>query len=272
MKTRIISGVVAAAVLAVVLWLNYYFNMISVIAVAVLAAVAMWEMLKNTGCITNKAAVIVAMTFAALSQFSYSGDFILPEILSVVYVLAVIAFAIFNHKNFGDRQITMMIAMPIAISFAFACLVQLINTPNGLGLFYFVMVFNFACVSDICAYFVGSAVGKHKLAPEISPKKTIEGAVGGLVGSTLCTLLICIVFELILKEDIKIITLMIATPFLSAIGMLGDLFASAIKRNYGIKDYGNIMPGHGGVLDRTDSILVVAPAFALLISLADVVK
>ncbi len=271
MKTRIISGVVAAAIVALALWLNTYFHIISVIAIAFLAAVAVYEMLKNTGCIKNNTAVIIAMIYVALSQFSYSGIFVNEQVLSVLYVISVVIFAVFDHKNFGDRQITMMIAMPIALSFAFACLSNLINSSDGMGIFYFLMVFNFAAVSDIFAYFVGSAIGKHKLAPEISPKKTIEGAVGGILGALVCTVPICLVCEAIFKTDINLWALLLAAPFLSAIGMLGDLFASAIKRNYGIKDYGNIMPGHGGVLDRTDSILLVAPAFALFLSLVPIV-
>lgn len=271
MKTRIISGIVAAAIVVGLLVLNSFFDVTVVIAVALLAAIATFEMLSNTGCIKNKAAVIVAMVYSTLVQFSYSGIFINETVLTVVYVLAVVAFAVFDHKNFGDRQITMALSMPIVISFAFYCLALLISSKDGAGILYFVLLFNFACISDICAYFVGSAIGKHKLAPEISPKKTIEGAVGGLFGSVIGTILICFIFEAILKTDINIIALVLITPLLSVVGMLGDLFASAVKRSYGIKDYGNIMPGHGGVLDRTDSILLVAPTFALFLSLVSVI-
>lgn len=251
--------------------LNSFFGITVVIAVALLAAIATYEMLDGTGCVKNKAAVIVAMVYSALVQFCYSGIFIDETVLTVMYVLAVVGFAVFDHKSFGDRQITMALSMPVVISFAFYCLAMLINSSDGAGLLYFVLLFNFACISDIFAYFVGSAIGKHKLAPEISPKKTIEGAVGGLLGSVIGTFVICLVFEAILKTDISILTLVLITPVMSIVGMLGDLFASAIKRNYGIKDYGNIMPGHGGILDRTDSILLVAPAFALFLKLVSVI-
>ncbi len=271
MKTRIISGIVAAALIVALLVLNSFWNITVIIAVALLAALAVYEMLCGTGCIKNKAAVIIAMIYAAAMQFSYSGLFFDYTALTLIYALIIVFFAVFDHKNFGDRQITMALAMPIILSFAFACLESLINASGGKGIFYFVMLFNFACVSDIFAYFVGSAIGKHKLAPEISPKKTIEGAVGGLLGSVLGTVIICLIFEAILKTDINMTALLIATPFFSIFGMLGDLFASAIKRNYGIKDYGNIMPGHGGVLDRTDSILLVAPTFVLFLSFVSVI-
>ncbi len=271
MKTRIISGVVAAAIVVGLLVLNSFFAVTVVIAVALLAAIATYEMLNCTGCIKNKAVVIVAMVYSALVQFCYSGLFVDEIVLTVVYILTIVGFTVFDHSNFGDRQITMALSMPIVISFAFYCIAMLINARGGAGLLYFVLLFNFACISDICAYFVGSAIGKHKLAPEISPKKTIEGAVGGLIGSAVGTVVIGLIFEAMLKTDINILPLVLVTPVMSIVGMLGDLFASAIKRNYSIKDYGNIMPGHGGVLDRTDSILLVAPAFALFLNLVSVV-
>jgi phosphatidate cytidylyltransferase len=271
LKTRIISGVVAAALVAALLVLNSFWNITVIIAVSVFAALGVYEILHNTGCIKNMFAVIIAMLYAAAMQFSYAGIFIDEITLSVIYAVIIVFFAVFDHKNFGDRQITMALAMPPALSLAFACLSTLINAAGGKGIFYFVLLFNFACVSDIFAYFVGSAMGKHKLAPEISPKKTIEGAVGGLVGSVLGTLVVCLAFEAILKTEINILALLLVTPVLSVCGMLGDLFASAIKRNYGIKDYGNIMPGHGGVLDRTDSILLVAPVLVLFLNFVSVV-
>ncbi len=262
---------VAAALVAALLVLNSFWNITVIIAIAVLAALAVYEMLHNTGCIKNMAAVIISMIYAAAMQFSYVGLFIDEIALSVIYAVIIVFFAVFDHKNFGDRQITMALAMPPVLSFAFTCLSILINASGGRGIFYFVLLFNFACVSDISAYFVGSAFGKHKLTPEISPKKTIEGAVGGLLGAVLGTLVICLVFGAILKADINILALILVTPVLSVCGMLGDLFASAIKRNYGIKDYGNIMPGHGGVLDRTDSILLVAPVFVLFLNFVSVI-
>ena len=271
MKTRIISGIVAAIVVAVILFVNSFYQFVGIFALSILAAVATFEILNNTGCVKNKAAVICAMVYSALMLFIYSGNFITHTALTVLYVFVMIGFIVFDHKNFCDRQITMVLSMPTLISFAFCCLESLINNHDGAGLLYFFLIFNFACVSDIFAYFVGSAIGKNKLAPEISPKKTIEGAVGGLLGSVVGTAVICLVFSTVLNKEINILILLIATPIFSAIGMLGDLFASAIKRSFCIKDYGNIMPGHGGVLDRLDSVLLVSPALAMFLSFVSVI-
>ncbi|MBQ5911200.1 MAG: phosphatidate cytidylyltransferase [Clostridia bacterium] len=267
MKTRIISGVVAAAAVALLLLLNSFFSIVAVVAVALLAALAVYEILVGTGAVKKGAPVYIAMFYAAALQFSYSGIFINSNSLSVLFVLSIAIIAVLNHKNFTVNELAFTIAMPIIISFAFACLEQIINPGDKTGLLYFLLLFNFACVTDIGAYFVGSAIGKHKLAPEISPKKTVEGAVGGIVCSVIGTLIISIVFSLILKTSVNVILLTLVTPVFSVIGMFGDLFASVIKRHFGIKDYGNIMPGHGGVLDRTDSILLIAPAFVFFLNL-----
>ena len=267
MKTRIISGVVAAAVVAGLLLLNSFFPITVVIAVAVLAAIAVYEMLFLTGAVKTKAPVIIAMIYVAVMQFSYLGFY--QQALTVVYVITLAILAVLYHNKFGVSELVMTIAMPIIIGFAFGCLASIIN--SNAGLLHFFLLFNFACVTDMGAYFVGSFFGKHKLAPEISPKKTVEGAVGGIVCSMLGTVIICLVFQAILNKPINILSLVIATPVLSVIGMFGDLFASVIKRYFGIKDYGNIMPGHGGVLDRTDSMLLIAPAFALLLSFVSVI-
>lgn len=265
MKTRIISAVVASALLVAALILNSFFSITVTVCLALLSALASYEMLHNTGCVGKKAPVFAAMLFSAAVQFAYSGYFGNVILLTLVYVLFVVIFAVFDHTNFGERQITMALSMPIVISYAFSSLDTIINSDDGHGLFYFVLLFNFSCVSDICAYFVGSKLGRHKLSPVISPKKTIEGSVGGLIGSCIGTVIICIVYNHCFDATVSLPILLAVTPLLSILGMLGDLFASAIKRNYGIKDYGNIMPGHGGVLDRTDSILLIAPALAFIL-------
>ena len=123
------------------------------------------------------------------------------------------------------------------------------------------LVLNFACVSDIGAYFVGVSMGKTKLCPEISPKKTVEGALGGIASSVIVTLVITLCFG---HFDKILVALLLTIP-LCVVGMAGDLFASIIKRKVGIKDYGDLIPGHGGILDRVDSVLFISPVFYCLI-------
>ncbi len=122
-----------------------------------------------------------------------------------------------------------------------------------------------AFTSDASALFAGMAFGRHKLAPELSPKKTVEGAVGGLLGAIACTVLYGYIMQTGFGLAVSYPRLAVYGALGSLISQLGDLFFSYIKRQYGIKDYGNIFPGHGGVLDRFDSVVFCAPLTELLI-------
>lgn len=272
MKTRIISGVVAIALLIAVLYLNTLWSPTAVIFVSILSALAAWEMLNNTGSVKVKVAVFTAMFYSFAVQFSYAGILHIPsELLTVVYFLLVVVIALVSHPQFTPAAITITLSMPIVISFAFGRLVALLNSGDGFGLFYVIILLNFSSVSDMFAYFTGMLFGKHKLAPVISPKKTVEGAVGGIIGSVIGTIVISLIFNGIYGQNINTLSLCLITPVMAVIGIMGDLFTSAIKRSYKIKDYGNLIPGHGGVLDRFDSILILAPVFYLLLSYVEVI-
>ena len=154
---------------------------------------------------------------------------------------------------------TFMISLALPLSLSSA--VYFRDTYGmSLGLFYLILSLGGAWFSDTGAYFVGCAVGKHKMAPVISPKKTWEGAVGGVVVCLICMLLVGKAFELLIPgASVNYLSLALLAPFASVISIIGDLSASLVKRQFGIKDFGNIMPGHGGVLDRFDSVLFVMP-------------
>ena len=153
------------------------------------------------------------------------------------------------------------------ISFAFSSLIAVIDHPHGM--FYFILIAFCAWGSDTGAYFVGCAIGKHKLAPVLSPKKTIEGLIGGIVSNLILSTLFALVYSLSVEgvEEVSYLLVILVAIIGSLVSVVGDLFASAIKRYYKIKDYGNIMPGHGGVLDRVDSILMISPLMIILVLL-----
>ena len=135
--------------------------------------------------------------------------------------------------------------------------------PHGQFIVWLIFLCSWGC--DTCAYCVGVLFGKHKMAPVLSPKKSIEGAIGGVVGSMLLTALYCVIISKAFKIDnLAILTLVIISGVGALISMVGDLAASAIKRNFDIKDYGKLIPGHGGVLDRFDSVIITAPIIFFL--------
>ena len=185
---------------------------------------------------------------------------VLPIIL---FALALGYFAMlvknYGKVSLGSFATAMMLGMLIPLFFSSAVFIRDMHGVT-LGGFYLLLALGAAWMSDTCAYFVGTIFGKHKLAPVVSPKKTIEGTVGGAVLCTGLMLLLGVIYQQSLPVRVDFVLLALFTPILSLVGMLGDLSASVIKREYGVKDFGRIMPGHGGVLDRFDSVLFTLPA------------
>ncbi len=265
MLTRIISGIVMIAIVLGVLFTHGLTPIITVLFLAALTAVATKEMLYNTGIIKNKVIASVGVLFAFIVNALY---FFLPEAVifaTVIYVLFIVVCAVVWYEEFKPKAVAAAISFPIVLGYAFA---SIYTVFGGYGLPYLLLVVNCSAICDAGAYFVGVTLGRHKLCPKISPKKTVEGAVGGIVLSEIVTFIIVLVARL----EGQLLLLMIITFILCVVGMLGDLFASVIKRTVGIKDYGKLIPGHGGILDRFDSILLIAPVFVQLLKLAEVIK
>ena len=271
MKTRIISGIVMALIVAAFLSLGILVSPLFITAfIAAITAVAIYELLHNAAGIKSKAALIWACAYSVLNVFLLDekatnfGDISNLEFstaLSIIFFIFAAVITLKEHKEFNLTHIATLSAMPIAVSFAFSSLGTVLSHEKGI--FYLLMLLNFSSVCDMGAYFVGSTLGKHKLCPEISPKKTVEGAVGGILSSIVVSLILVFAFSVTEK---LLAALILTIPF-CILGMIGDLFASAIKRTAGIKDYGNLIPGHGGILDRFDSIIMIAPLFSLFVSL-----
>ena len=264
MKTRIISGIIMGVIVACVLALGFLVQPIIItLAVALIAAGAVYELIHNAAGIKSKIAVSGSIVFAFLYVvFSDNSVFVKPyyslwlspelvNSLLLIYFLFAVIIILKNHKDFDLGKIVSLFALPLPYAYAFSCLSSVIKHPDGI--YYLLLLLNFSSVCDMGAYFVGVTMGKHKLCPNLSPKKTVEGAVGGIVSSVIVTLIISLCFVKSL-----VIPMLLTIPF-CVLGMLGDLFASAIKRSVGLKDYSNLIPGHGGILDRVDSIIMIAP-------------
>lgn len=280
MKKRIISGIVMGAIVVLVLVLGIYLeNLILTTFVAIVAALGVFELVSNAAKIDNvifrvlSAVYTVAMVFIFcnineniyrlnLSDYLYLdiSAFIWVIIASVIYVIATAVLILIKQEEFDLAKIAVICGMPILYAYAFSTIASIIIATGGI--FYLLLVLNFACVCDMGAYFVGVSMGKTKLCPEISPKKTVEGALGGIISSVIISLVITLCYGYF---D-KILSILLITIPLCVVGMIGDLFASVIKRKVGIKDYGNLIPGHGGILDRVDSILFISPlVFCLML-------
>ena len=276
MKKRIITAIIGTAALLVVLYFSD--TIVFPIAMTFAAVVATLEALRCTGLL--KKYVLSVPAFAAAAAVNFLARFNGAEDRFFFYVFFIDFFLIVYFlvcSTFSKGTISLhdsMVALVLIIyaDFGFASLTLIRDIPT-LGMYFLIYVLITPWCCDGGAFFVGRALGKHKLIPEISPKKTVEGAIGGLIIGTLVSGgYVFFVSKVILKVDIFIIPLMITGVILSLMSQFGDLILSFVKRQYGIKDFGKILPGHGGMLDRFDSIIATAPFMLMLFYISDFFK
>lgn len=258
MKTRIISAAVGLVLLGAVLC---FFETAALdVAVALLSAIAIHEFVNAAGLSKHK------LLEAACLIFGVAFSTVYFNILSGITVLAELIFAgilmimlLFDHKELQVGKIAFVFMTSSLVPMAFSMLLLFREYQSPISYYLVGLSLCTAWLNDTFAYFSGYFFGRHKLCPEISPKKTVEGAVGGVV----CDIAFCILLTYIFAQNtglsVNWISLCIFLPIGAVAGIFGDLCASIIKREFGIKDYGNIMPGHGGVMDRFDSWIFVAP-------------
>ncbi len=186
----------------------------------------------------------------------FSGNPVLPLFTLTTLVLAFTLVALFRLKDIKQAapDVALVLMGFLYVPLLLVHLVLVRSLPNGVSWLFLIMVIVMA--GDSAAYYVGSTLGKHRLYPAVSPKKSVEGALGGLCGSVIGAIIVKFTFF----HQLAIGDCFAAALLLGVLGQLGDLFESLIKRSCGVKDSGSIIPGHGGILDRLDSILFAAPA------------
>ena len=263
MKQRIITAAVGLALLLIVL---LFFNtLIFNAAVSLLACMAALEILVSAKYASHKLLTAACLLFvAAVPFFRMPGFNLFGRITVLVYLVILFLFLLAEHETLRFEQIGVIFTTSILIPFSFSTLLYIRDQFSRDGLFFVMLVFAGAWFADAGGYFIGRFFGKHKLAPKISPHKTVEGAVGGILFNVFFFLVMGLCYAWYMRAVGTPVTVHYLTMGLLAvptalIGMLGDLSASMIKRQCGVKDFGTIMPGHGGVMDRFDSVLFVSP-------------
>jgi phosphatidate cytidylyltransferase len=260
LKQRLIFGALGIVLaLAVLLFCSVTF--ISV-CVGIISLIGMYEFFKVTGLIKKKTPALYlgfgfAIVIFALSIFA--GEFLKEHLMLIIsaYILVLMATMVFFHNNlsFSDAAISFLGSAYISIFFLHIIFIR----QSDFGSLNIWLIFISAWATDSFAYFAGRALGKHKLCPKISPKKTVEGAIGGTLGCIICICLYAFLCGKYNNLDINYVSAVIFAVLTAVFSQLGDLAASCIKREYGVKDYGNLIPGHGGILDRFDSTLLISP-------------
>lgn len=256
MKQRIITGVVAAA-----LFIPFviYGGAPFAVVISALAIIGFYEILKMKGIsIFSIPGLIGALALLILvvpndwsneivDLLQYDSKYTIVYGLTALLLIYIVLVK--NKMTFDEVGLILLSAFYVGLGFHY-----FIET-RFIGLEYVVFVLLVVWTTDSGAYFVGRKLGKNKLWPEISPKKTVEGFVGGIV----IAVLFAIAMQLVYPFAQSWLQLIVVTIIASIVGQMGDLVESAIKRHYGVKDSGNILPGHGGILDRFDSLLFVVP-------------
>lgn len=276
MKTRIITGVSALAALVVVLALPWTLPV--TLVTSLLCGVAMVEVFSVTGMIRHRALEIAAVLFAVVAPFfAYLNEWAIGAVC-LLYLVVLVLLRAGYRRTVSVKKLVILFSLSLFIALALSCLSYLRNTAvrdGADGLFYIVLAMAFAWLSDTGAYFVGTFLGKHKLFPRLSPKKTVEGFIGGIVISVLLSMGIVWIYDTVfLKGSAEVMygELWLLSLLCAPLSVAGDLFASLIKRLCGAKDYGNLFPGHGGVMDRFDSLLFVLPTVYVTVLLCPPIR
>ena len=270
MKKRLLTALVGVSI--AVGWMFTVYTPAFAIIMSVVAGICVYEMLRVFDVKNIPFFVLCEFTGVCTvlyAEYKTKLDIpLFPVITGIVLLSLIIMVA--DHKRLHFDQVVSSLFCSVLIPAALSCVVLFrdvyIKWPDlygqSDGIFFILFAFFCAWWTDGFALFAGKAFGKHKLAPNISPKKTVEGAIGGVIGNMLRCALLWYVFKtkFELSDNIQIAWVLVSALALSVISMFGDLAASTIKRHKGIKDFGNILPGHGGAMDRFDSSIFVFSA------------
>ena len=277
MKQRVITAVVLLALLAVVVWqIN---TPVLVLVIAFLAAVAANEIMRCAK-VENTFIRVVATGYAACVPFFASAKALTPwvsqavwgkvigAVPGVVYLIALVLVLLlamlkgYAYTTFEDVAVSVFAGALVPFGFSVFIRLRDMFQIEQFGIYLIFYGLICALATDSGAQLTGMAFGKHKMSPNISPKKTVEGAIGGLIFSLILNAVAMILYNRLadFKMDEFAVTVLLAACLpVSFLGMMSDLSASVLKRNFGVKDFGKIFPGHGGVMDRFDSSMFTLP-------------
>ena len=257
-KTRLLSGILLVIIALATIISGDYVLFFTLLAVSL---IGMRELYRAMKVQDEKINLLAAAGYlgAVLYYLAVLLDFERYGVLAIIFGLVLLMFVyVFTYPTYEAGQVMPALfgIVYVAVMLSFIYLTR--ELPGGKFHVWLIFLCSWGC--DTCAYCVGMLIGKHKMAPVLSPKKSVEALIGGVISNGILMLVISLFYQFVLKgEPIHYLGVLIAGMLAALIGLVGDLTASVIKRQTGIKDYGNIMPGHGGIMDRFDSVLLVAP-------------
>lgn len=266
MKERIFGGFFVALITLIALLSG---GIVTTCILTVVSIIGVWEYLRIYSLEKTLFAYADYLFTIVLYVLIYIGRG--NNILSLIILLLMVLLAIyvFSFPKYSDQDVTKVLFSYVYVSVLLSFVLMIRNMEYGLYLAFYLLIASWG--NDVCAYFIGRAIGKHKMSPIVSPNKSVEGFVGGVVGAFIIGLLYAMVFP-----DMLPFTSHLWGGVVSAVAamtsVVGDLAASAIKRNNDIKDYSHLIPGHGGIIDRFDSVIYIAPILYWLVKIIDYIQ
>lgn len=257
MLTRILSGAVGLILFIAVIAAP---PVVLKVALIIISAIGIYEIYKAFSIVKYIPLLVLAIFLPLMCSFDFTKW--LP-LYVLIFILVAVATMLKCHESFSSEKLAASVFYPLIISAAFS----LIGTMRGWenGIWKMCLPFAMAWSTDTFAYFTGRFLGKHKLCEKLSPKKTVEGAFGGVAGA----IIVILIYTYFCPSETNYIFAILFAIAVSVVSQMGDIFFSCIKRENGIKDFGNLMPGHGGVMDRFDSVILTAPLTYLFITLTN---
>lgn len=255
-RTRLLSGIVLVIVAFLTIYSGGYALWGTLAVISLIGLCELYRVVKTEKSALGLVGYVAAFLFY-LQLLLKPGQTELQVLLFIVLLIGVMAVYVFAFPKYTSEQVTMIFFGVTYVAVMLSYIYQTRCLKNGLFLVGLVFLCSWGC--DTCAYCVGVLIGKHKMAPKLSPKKSVEGAVGGLLGAALLGALYAMAINTWGGAHAGVGEYALICFVGGMISMIGDLAASAIKRNHEIKDYGKLIPGHGGILDRFDSVIITAP-------------
>lgn len=261
MITRTISGIVLALLVGAALFFGGPFLFVLLLAFSLIGMFEIYRIYKIEKSALGIIGYVLAIGYYVCVWFAFENFMLLSIAIALVLIMG--AYVI-TYPKFNSNQAFVAFFAIVYVGVMLSFIYQIRLLEHGVYLVW--LPFICSWVADTCAYFVGVCFGKHKMTPKLSPKKSVEGAIGGVCGA----MIIGCLLGLIINNQLGInapFVFTVACGVGALISIIGDLAASAIKRDHDVKDYGKLIPGHGGVMDRFDSTIFTAPAVYAVLSL-----
>lgn len=269
MKERTLSGAMLVLFLLTVVVFNSTFPLALNLVVGVISALAVFELIKAMNLQKNLFMTVPSLITAMAAPILHSYSQTSMYFLYIIHAAVLFSMLLYRHKELDFKEMSVILCMTILIPVALGTLISLRSLGGDHGMFYVLIAIFASWISDAGAYFAGTFFGKHKLAPNISPKKTVEGVIGGLILNIIAMVAFGLLFQNVKyagAKEVNYLVLAIIGFVGSFTSLLGDLSFSLIKRSCHIKDFGQVIPGHGGILDRFDSVIFTAPFVFMLVT------